>query len=142
MIERTDNEQHLRLLAIFHYVVAGLTALFALFPLIYIAMGWFFLHAPPPKHGEPPPAFVAYIFMGIGSVFFLLGQSFAACVFAAGRCIHSRTRYWFVFVMACFQCSFFPFGTVLGVFTIVVLSRPSVKALFRLPVREEATPTI
>lgn len=29
------------------------------------------------------------------------------------------------------QCIFVPFGTVLGVFTIVVLSRLSVKALFQ-----------
>jgi hypothetical protein len=137
MAEHSDNEQHLRLLAIFHYVVSGLTALFALFPLMYVGLGWFFLHAPPPKHGEPPPAFIAYFMMGIGVVFFVLGQSFAGCVFAAGRCITSRARYWFVFVMACFQCAFFPFGTVLGVFTIVVLSRPSVKTIFGLSTGEQ-----
>ena len=136
MVERNDNEQHLWVLGIFHYVVAALTALFALLPLFYFAMGWFFLHAPPPKHGEPPPAFVGYLFMGIGAVLFLLGQSFAACVFAAGRCIRSRKYYWFVFIMACFQCAFFPFGTVLGVFTIVVLSRPAVKQLFGIAVGE------
>ena len=130
MVEHSDEEQHLRLLAIFHYVVAGLTALFALFPLMYVAMGWFFLHAPPPKQGEPPPAIVGYFIIGIGAVLFLLGQSFAGCVFAAGRCIHSQMRYWFVFVVACLQCAFFPFGTVLGVFTIIVLSRPTVKQMF------------
>ncbi len=137
MVERTDNEQHLRLLAIFHYVVAGLTALIALFPLIHFAVGWFLIHAPPPSQGEPPPAFVGWIFMGFGAGFFLLGESFAACVVAAGRCIRSRTRYWFVFVMACLQCGFFPFGTVLGVFTIVVLSKPSVKQMFGLPISEQ-----
>ena len=125
-----DNDQHLRLLAVFHYVVAGLTALFALFPLIHFALGWFFLHAPPPKQGEPPPPFVGYIFMAFGAFFFLLGQSFAVCIFAAGRSISARRRYWFVFIMACFQCAFFPFGTVLGVFTILVLSRPEVKQMF------------
>ncbi len=134
MLERTDNEQHLRLISIFHYVVAGFTALFALFPLIHFAIGWFVLHAPPPKHGEPPPAFVGWLFMGFGAGFFLLGESFAACVIAAGRCIRSRRAYWFVFVMACLQCGFFPFGTVLGVFTIVVLSRPSVKQMFGMSV--------
>src|ERR1043166_4302384 len=125
-----DNEQHLRLLEIFHYVVAGLTALVALFPLIHVTVGWFLLHAPPPQNGEPPPAFVGYILMVLGGAFFLLGQTFAACILAAGRCIHSRTRYWFAFIMACFECAFFPFGTVLGVFTIVVLSRPAVKQMF------------
>jgi hypothetical protein len=141
MVEHSDNEQHLRLLGVFHYVVAVLTALFALFPLIHLTVGWFLLHAPPSKQGQPPPAFVGYMFMAFGAVFFLLGQSFAACVFAAGRCIRSRTRYWFVFVMASLQCAFFPFGTVLGVFTIVVLSRPAVKQMFSLQVSEQP-PTI
>ena len=133
-----DDEQHLRLLAIFHYVVAGLTAIVALFPLIHFTIGWYLIHAPPPKNGgEPPPAFVGYILMGFGAGFVLLGQTFAACIFAAGRCIQSHTRYWFVFVMACFECAFFPFGTVLGVFTIVVLSRPAVKQMFGIVTPEQ-----
>jgi hypothetical protein len=33
-------------------------------------------------------------------------------------------------VIAAIQCAFTPFGTVLGVFTLIVLVRPSVKALF------------
>jgi hypothetical protein len=32
--------------------------------------------------------------------------------------------------MACIDCAFFPFGTVLGVFTILTLSRETVKTLF------------
>jgi hypothetical protein len=32
--------------------------------------------------------------------------------------------------MACIECMFMPFGTVLGVFTIIVFIRQSVKALF------------
>jgi len=38
--------------------------------------------------------------------------------------------------MACIECLFMPFGTVLGVFTILVLVRESVKQLFgvELPV--------
>ena len=141
VIPTSDNAQHLRLLGIFHYVVAGITALFALLPLIYVVLGWFFLHAPPPKQGEPPPAFVAWLFMAFGGVLFLLGESFAACIFAAARCIRSRKYYWFIFVMACLQCGFFPFGTVLGVFTVIVLSRPSVKQLFALG-NSEQTRTI
>lgn len=125
-----DNDEHLRLLAIFHYVVAALTALVALIPLIHVAIGWFMLHAPPPQHGEPPPPFVGWIFIIMGSGFIVAGESFAVCVFAAGRCIQLRKRYWFAFVVACLQCCFFPFGTVLGVFTIIVLSRPAVKEIF------------
>ena len=72
--------------------------------------------------------------MIFGGALFVLGECFAACVIAAGQFIRSRRRYWFVFVIACMQCAFFPFGTALGVFTVVVLSRPAVKQLFGLSV--------
>jgi hypothetical protein len=35
--------------------------------------------------------------------------------------------------MAAVECLFMPFGTVLGIFTIVVLNRDSVKPLFATP---------
>ena len=135
----TDDEEHLRLLGIFHYVVGALTALFALFPLIHFSLGLFFVLAPPHSTQQQgaPPAIIGWFFMIIGGMFFLLGESFAACVFAAARFIRSRRRYWFIFAVACLQCAFFPFGTALGVFTIVVLSRPSVKQLFGLGVTEQ-----
>ena len=137
MTPGNDDEQHLRLLTIFHYVVAAIAALLALLPLFYMAIGWFILHAPPPKQGEPPPAIVGWVFIAFGLVAFLIGQSFAGSVFAAGRCIRSQKAYWFVFVMACLQCGFFPFGTALGVFTIVVLSRRSIKEMFGLVAYEQ-----
>ena len=57
-MDMNRDEEHLRLLSIFHYVVAGLGALFSLFPLIYTAMGAFFIFAAhhwPPKPGQEPP---------------------------------------------------------------------------------------
>ena len=48
----------------------------------------------------------------------------------AGRSLAMRKRYMFALVVACVECIFMPFGTVLGVFTIIALSRESVKALF------------
>jgi len=138
----SDDEEHLRLLGIFHYVVGVLTALFALFPLIHFSVGLFLVLAPPhstqQQGGGPPSAIIGWFFMIIGGMFFLLGESFAACVIAAARFIRSRRRYWFIFVVACLQCAFFPFGTALGVFTIVLLSRPSVKQLFGVGESEQA----
>ena len=136
-----DNEQHLRLLSIFHYIVGGLTALFACFALIYVALGLAMIYAPQSmsnKPGEEPPALIGWMFTCMGGGMFLAGISLAVCVVIAGRFIAQRTRYWFVFVLACLQCMMFPFGTALGVFTIIVLSRQSVKALFHVT---PATPT-
>ena len=44
-----------------------------------------------------------------------------------------KRRWWtFCYLTGWGECLMFPFGTVLGIFTIIVLSRPSVKQLFGL----------
>jgi hypothetical protein len=128
-----DTEQ-LSLLSIFHYVVAGLAALFSFFPLLYTTVGAIFIFAA--RHGtakpgeDLPPEFLGWIFAVLGSLLFLTGIAMAICILIAGRSLALRKRYSFVLVMACIECVFIPFGTILGVFTIVVLSRESVRGLF------------
>ena len=127
------DTEHLWLLAIFHYVVAALAALFSFFPLLYSAMGGFMLYAahhPGPHNQEPPPAIVGWIFIALGVLFFLIGLAMAICILVAGRSLARQRHYWFAFIVACIECVFVPFGTILGVFTIIVLSRESVKTLF------------
>ncbi len=48
----------------------------------------------------------------------------------AGRSIARRERWMFCILVAAFCCGSMPFGTALGVLTIVVLVRPSVKTVF------------
>lgn len=130
-----DSEQ-LRLLSIFHYVVGGLMALFACVPVIHLGVGLFMIFAAPNhRHSEgPAPAFVGIMFVLIAAIFIILGWALAILTFWAGRSLSQRRRYTFCFVVACILCAFAPFGTVLGVFTIIVLMRPSVKKLFGYPV--------
>src|SRR6266704_2444886 len=129
-----QDKEHLRLLAIFHYVVAGLAALFSLFPLLYTTMGAVFIFAA--RHGtakpgeDLPPEFLGWIFAVLGSVLFLIGLSVAICILIAGRFLALRRRYSFALVTACIECLFIPFGTILGVFTTGLLSRGSVRGLF------------
>jgi cytochrome bd-type quinol oxidase subunit 2 len=133
-----QDKEHLRLLAIFHYVVAGLAALFSFFPLLYSTIGGFMLYAahhPGPTNQEPPPAIVGWIFVALGALFFFAGLAMAICILMAGRSLARQRRYLFAFVIACLECFFIPFGTILGVFTIIVLSRESVKTLFSIPVK-------
>jgi hypothetical protein len=127
------DEEQLKLLAIFHYVVAGAAALFSLFPCFYVVFGLVVLYGPSEfaKPGQnPPPAFLGWIMIIMGGVLIMLGLTLAALVLAAGRSLARRKRFTFCVVMAAVECLFMPFGTVLGVFTIVVLNRDSVKALF------------
>ena len=121
------------MLAIFHYVVAGLAGLLAFFPLFYSVIGGFLLYAAQhsgPGNQQPPPALLGWIFIVLGAVFFIAGLAMAICILIAGRCLSRRKDYSFALVMACIECLFVPFGTILGVFTIVALSREPVKALF------------
>src|SRR5450432_1596091 len=84
----THDEEHLRLLAIFHYIVGGLAVLFSFFPLLYGGFGLLILHAPAhPQHGEPPPPFLGWLFIGLGVFFFVLGLVFATCILLSGRFI-------------------------------------------------------
>ena len=127
----SQDQQHLDLLGIFHYVVAGISALFSLIPVIHLAMGLamvtgHFPHTP----GEPDPAMFGWIFVAIGAALILFGLAFSALLAYAGRCLRQRRRYTFCLVMAAISCAFMPFGTVLGIFTLVVLTRPSAKSLF------------
>jgi hypothetical protein len=127
-----DNE-HLRLLSIFYYVKGGITALFACIPIIHAVLGLVFIFAPQAfGHGnDQPPAFLGWLFLILGGFLILVGWTFAILAVITGRCVGRRKHYTFCLMVACIECVSVPFGTVLGIFTIVVLNRPSVKELFK-----------
>ena len=126
------DEEHLRLLSIFHYIYGGITAVLACIPIIHLVLGLLFLLAPHIfGHGkDQPPAIVGWIFTIVASVIICLGWTFAGLVVFAGRSIAQRKRATYCFVVACLECLALPYGTILGAFTITVLNRPSVKRLF------------
>ncbi len=126
-----DNE-HLRLLSIFYYVKGAISAVFACIPIIHVVLGLIMLIAPQVfGHGnDQPPAFVGLLLVFLGGGLILFGWTFAVLVLMAGRCIAQRRHYTFCFVVACIELLSIPFGTILGVCTIMVLNRASVRALF------------
>ncbi len=77
-----------------------------------------------------PPAAFGWFFILFSGVMILFGWTLAVCSFLSARNLTRRTRYMFCIVIAGVQCLVMPIGTVLGVFTIIVLNRPSVKVLF------------
>ena len=126
------DDEHLRLLSIFHYIKGGITGVVSCIPIFHVVLGLAMIIAPHVfgQGKDLPPAFIGWLFVVIGSFIILLGLTFAALTLIAGRCIARRRHRTFCFVWACVQCISVPFGTVLGVFTILVLNRASVKALF------------
>ena len=126
---KTENDKHLDLLAIFHYIVGGITALFYSITHIHVAIGIAMLLG---KFGgpNPPPAFLGWIFIGIGGSIILMGWALAACMIIAGRKLHKRKARMYCIVVGALECFMMPFGTILGVFTIIVLSKEGVKEMF------------
>lgn len=131
-----EDASHLRYLAIAHYVTGGLTALFSCFPIFHVAMGGMMIagnspFGPMTSPGGPDMQIFGWMMLIMGSVFILLGWSFAVMLILTGRWLSARKNHTFCFVVACIHCISVPLGTLVGVFTIIVLSRPSVKALFQ-----------
>ncbi len=129
-----QDAQHLQPLSIFHYVVGGLMGCCACIPVIHLILGIALLTCPQsflgPRHDEFPPTLFGVLFTVIPAAIILLGWATAICVILAGRFLARRVHYTYCLVVAAIACLFTPAGTVLGVFTILVLMRPSVKAMF------------
>ena len=123
-----QDEEHLKLLSIFHYVVGGILGFFACIPIIHLIIGIVMLTGA--FGGDGPPPVVGLMFLMGGLFAIAAGWTLAICLIVSGKRIARRTSYKFCFVIACISCAFSPFGTVLGVFTIIVLVRPTVKELF------------
>lgn len=129
---KSSDAENLKLLAVFHYVVGAIGFLFACLPLIHLAIGVALIAGPgvASRNGEPAPAIVGYMFVGLAVVFILIGWSMAVCTIISGRMLAKRRHRTFSFVMGAVLCAFMPFGTILGVFTLILLSKDSVKALY------------
>ena len=129
-----EDKQHIKLLSIFHYIVGAITALFSCFLLINIAIGIAMLC----KDG--PPKIIGLIFIIFSGIMILCGWALAICIIIAGsKLAHYRSRT-YCLVVAALECVMMPFGTVLGVLTIIVLMKDSVKELFSAGQSLQTTP--
>lgn len=129
------DSEHLRILSICQYVHAGLCALYAFFPILHLMIGLAMVFAPQAmcsRHNPAncPPPFIGWFFVGIAIFTMAMGFGFAISMFLTGRYI-SRRKHWLAcIILSGLECIIMPTGTVLGIFNIVILTRPSVKKLF------------
>jgi len=140
-IQAALDADHLRLLEIGFYISGVVTALrffWFLFIAAFFAIAGFSASFVPHtitngSSGSPPPALFFFIFAGIFGTFILLTLIFAGLEIYAGRCLKNRRYPVLIQVVAAFYCLSIPWGTALGVFTFMVLNRPSVRPLFARP---------
>jgi hypothetical protein len=118
-----DREQ-LGLLAIFYYVLAGISVLVGCFPVIHLTVGLLFLGGAVSLQGDAPDRAPAALIGGF------LSWTQALLLYLTGRNLQNCRNHLFCLIIAGIACLNFPLGTILGVFTIIVLQRESVRAKF------------
>jgi|ERR1039458_1562581 hypothetical protein len=133
--QRKIDADHLNLLAIFHFVGAGL----ALLGIAFLVAHYAFMHAmftnpdiwknqkqPMPMPPEQIFEMMKWIYL-VGAVWFVTSGVLNVI---SGLCLRARKGRTFSLVVAGINCLHIPLGTVLGVFTIIVLIRDSVRELY------------
>lgn len=90
-----QDGEHLRLLSIFHYVVGGITGLFACFPFIHLVVGIALVTGMfPVRPGQEGMDVIGdWIFICVASFLILLGWTLAVAILVAGRFLTRRTHY-------------------------------------------------
>lgn len=132
-MSQTDDDRYLDVIGILYYVLGGIVGLCSLFPGIYILIG---LAALTGNMNEMPPGEAKVfggVFVGIGGLFMLIGFGLAVCAILTGMKLRARRSHTFCLVMAAISCLFMPLGTALGIFAIIVLVKPEVRAAFGNP---------
>jgi hypothetical protein len=124
--------QHLKILSIFHYILGGLIAAGSSVFIFHFAVGVTMILSPASMGAAPsPPPIMGWLFAFLGGAAVLFGWGIGIGLIVAGRFLNRRRHHLFCMVTAGIVAALFhPLGTALGVFTIIVLLRPSVKRLF------------
>ncbi len=121
---------HLKILAVFYYIFSGLSALLIILGILYL------LFVPTSIQNPYDAAEVASaqtadpIIYGVGSGMIIWGIIGALLYYFTARGLMTFRYRGLVIFVAIVSLFSFPLGTILGIFTLVVTSRSSVKARF------------
>jgi len=113
------------------YLVYGiLTLVFSLFFLLYAGFGMFFQGIIEQEANQELPFNPGSIFVIIGGIGFVFTVIVGILTILASNYIKAVKNYNFVFAMAIVNCLTGILGILLGVFTLIEISKPETKALF------------
>lgn len=111
------------------YIIKGILSLLLSFlPLLYIFLGVFLFGTGLEEHGEKGIA--GLIFICVGSIIFLMLLVLGVLNLLAGKYLGEKRRYDFIFIMAIINCLTGILGMLLGIFSLIELSKPRVRDLF------------
>ena len=132
------DEEHLKLLSLFHYISGGITLAFSFFFVFqFFILFSLFKNLPFEKFdtimtggNNIAPTFLnffIYIWIFIFVIFIVSG----ILEILSGRFISMKKYRIFSFIIAILNLFSFPYGTILGVMTIIVLNRHSIIELYK-----------
>lgn len=131
------DDEHLRLLELFHYISGGITILFSsLFIFHLIFMSYFMMNpeifpAEATSAGEINPEQLMGVFVFVFGFIVFLGISYGIAQIISGRFINKRKYRLFSIIVSIPNLLFMPFGTILAIFTIIALERKSIKEQYK-----------
>jgi hypothetical protein len=135
--QRIIDEEHIKLLSMFHYISGAITLFVSLIFLLQFFLFSFIFDevmtslmdiALVGNYDFDPELFSLFIYLWI--VLFSLFFAFGLAQIFSGKFLKAKEHRIFSFIIAFINILFFPYGTILGVMTIIVLSRSSVMELY------------
>lgn len=130
-----DTTEHdLKLLSIGYFIQGGIAAFYSLLALCYVGfMSFVFtaIESAAERNGQNqiPPGLMPLIGAILMAVL-VVSIVYAVCLLFAGYWLRQKTHRTFLLVAATLSCLAVPYGTVLGIFTFMVLQRPVARAMF------------
>jgi len=129
-----EDIHYLNLLATFHLIVAGIVGLLSCLPLIDLFIGVPMLKDVPYALSQneffSQTTITPLIFILLPSGMAVIGWMFAVAIALNGYYLKNRKWLNYCMIVSGIETIFMPFGTVLGVFTIILLTKPNIKNLF------------
>lgn len=140
--------QNLRLLGTINYVFAGILAMLFILPLMYFNAALLLMYLSSlgmllkwnsgglAQSGEFTaahygPGFIFILFpLLFGFIFGIVVLVSAVLSFYLGKSLRTQKNYLFCIVMSAIGATSFPFGTAVGIPSLIILMRPPVKEFF------------
>lgn len=128
--------ENLRLLSIFYFIYGPLLLCCGSVPLIYVLVGFGMMISPPPieQGGDSlPPGFhlmLGGMVSGISGLFVLLSWVVGGLAIYTGLNLQHPRKHKLCMICAALLCIYVPLGTILGVVTLICLTKSEVKELF------------
>ncbi len=131
-VKKADGDK-LLIISIFHYVLAAFQMLFSLAGLIYITFGFLIANGTmeASKGTTAPPVEMGWIFIVFGVIFVTIFFVLSILTLKTGINISKRKHRTFCIVIDSILCLWVPFGTLVGIFGLVLLTKPEMAFEFR-----------